>query len=167
MKYLLTGFIIFCSAHLMAQDNVKEQLFYYSPKGLTFIPPFSKPGLVYNGKLYLGNKKLANLFGTLNDDRLNSYFAKYKANKTPSDIFGFIGGVALPLTNIFVSTNAGKINWPLLAAGIVLGGTGGYLNFQAQKNLLYASIYYDQKMGIPHTYLPQQQSIGFAIALGK
>ena len=160
--------LIIGSKNVHAQDRLKEQLFYYSPKGLTFIPPLSKPGLVYNGKLYLGRKKLAILFDTLRDDRLNYHFAKYKANKTPADILGFLGSVALPIANVFISTNSGKVNWPLIGAGVVLGGTGGYLNFQAQKHLLYASMYYDQKMNIKHTtYAPQQPSVGIAISLGK
>ncbi len=170
MKYFFIGccFLLLCSKNLFAQDKIKQQLFYYSPKGLTFIPPFSKPGLVYNGKLYMGRKQLGPLFSTLKDEKLDFFFRKYKANKTPADVLGIVGGFALPIANIFISTNSGKINWPLLGAGILMGGTANYLNFQAQKNLLYASIYYDQKMGIQHTtYQPQQQSIGFAIPLGK
>jgi hypothetical protein len=70
--------------------------------------------------------------------------------------------------NIFISTNQGKINWWLLGTSIVMNGTGGYLNMQAQKNLLLASMYYDKKMGYPHTaYVPQQQSVGIAIPLSK
>jgi|GEM_PF-7058036 len=159
--------LVACAKGLHAQDKVKQKLFYYSPKGLTFIPPFSKPGLLYDGKLYMGRKQLSGLFGRLNDDRLDRYFVKYKANKTPADILSFIGGFALPITNIFISTNAGKVNWPLLATSVLLSGTSGYLNTQAQKHLLYASIYYDQKMGNPHTFTSNQQSIGFAIPLSK
>lgn len=156
------------NSSVQAQDKLKAQLFYYSPKGLTFIPPFSKPGLVYNGQLYIGRKRLAVLFDSLKDDRLNYHFKKYKANKTPADIIGFFTTVVLPITNLVIASNDGKINWPLVAASAALGGTGGYLNFQAQKHLLYSSLYFDQKMGIKHTsYAPQQTSVGITIPLGK
>lgn len=158
-----------CSLNnLQAQDKIKEQLYYYSPKGLTFIPPLSRPGLIYNGQLYIGKKKLGTLFNQLHDINLDIYFLKYKSNKTSADILTFVGGVALPIANIFISTNQGKINWWLLGTSIVMNGTGGYLNMQAQKNLLLASMYYDKKMGYPHTaYVPQQQSVGIAIPLSK
>jgi hypothetical protein len=160
--------VMACSLKMQAQDKIKEQLFYYSPKGLTFIPPLSRPGLVYNGHLYVGKKKLGYLFNELHDMKLDIYFMKYKANKTSADILTFVGGFALPIANIFISTNQGKINWWLLGTSVVLNGTGGYLNMQAQKNLLLASIYYDQKMGYPHNaYVPQQQSVGIAIPLTK
>jgi hypothetical protein len=150
-----------------AQNKVFEQLYYHSPKGLSFIPPLSRPGLVYNGKLYIGKKKLAILFTQLNDAQLNFYFQKYKSNKTTADVLSFIGGVALPLANVFISTNQGKVNWLLIGSSALLNITGGVLNVQAQKNLLLASAYFDKKNGYASNFVPQQQSIGFAIPLSK
>jgi hypothetical protein len=167
-KCIVAFLLLLCiSSNIQAQDKIKQQLFYYSPKGLSFIPPLSKPAIVCNGKMYLGRKQLGRLFDSLKDDRLNRYFEKYKANKTPADILSFTGSVALPIINIFVSSNAGKINWPLLVSSMLLSGTSSYLNFQAQKHLLYASLYYDNKMNQIRTYVPQQQSIGFSIPLTK
>ena len=165
---LLIG--LFCSLHAVAQfdmTNLQSQLFYYNPKGLTFIPPFAKPGLVYNGKLYIGKKKLNVLFKELNDIQLYYYYDRYKANKVAGDIFSFVGSVALPITNIFVSANNGKINWWLLGAGMITGGTGAFLKAKAQQHLLMAALYYDSKMKAqqqqPNSYVPQQTTIGIAI----
>ena len=166
-KLALFIMVVILSSQCFAQKTLQEQLFYYSPKGLTFIPPLSRPGLVYNGKLYIGKNKLNGLFGQLNDEQLSTYFAKYKSNKTTADILTFVGGFALPIANIFISTNQGKINWWLLASSALLNGTGGFLNVQAQKNLLLASVYFDKKMGYTSSIIPQQQTIGFAIPLSK
>jgi len=165
VKFLL---FVFISTTTQAQNKIQEQLFYYSAKGLSFIPPLSRPGLIYDGKLYIGSKKLSTLFSKLNDEQLNLYFKKYKSNKTTADILTFTGSFALPIVNIIVSANDGKLNWWLMGASILMGGTGGFLNVQAQKNLLMASLYYDKKMGYTTaTLIPQQQSIGIVIPLGK
>lgn len=167
MKKILGIVAIFIFSYSTAQ-TIQEKLFYYSSKGISFIPPLSKPGLIYQGKLFTGKKKLSYLFYTLKDEQLNTYFKKYKANKTTADILTITGGVALPLANIIVAANDGKVNWWLIAASAILNGTGGFLNVQAQKNLLLASVYYDKKMGYVNTNLiPQQHSFKIAIPLGK
>lgn len=167
MRKLFVLFFLVASMQGFAQNKVFEQLYYHSPKGLSFIPPLSRPGLVYNGKLYIGKKKLTTLFTQLNDEQLNFYYTKYKANKTTADILTFTGGVVLPLVNIFISTNQGKVNWLLIGSSALLNITGGVLNVQAQKNLLLAAAYFDKKNGYASSFVPQQQSIGFAIPLGK
>ncbi|HNF29906.1 MAG TPA: hypothetical protein PLY81_06465 [Chitinophagaceae bacterium] len=161
---LLTVFIFFQAN----AQKIQEKLFYHSAKGLSFIPPLSKPGLIYEGKLYIGKQRLTGLFYKLNDETLNSYFNKYKANKTAADILTITGGVALPLANIFIAANEGKVNWWLIAASALLNGTGGYLNMQAQKNLLLSSIYFDKKMGYTtNNFKPKQQVVQIAIPIGK
>lgn len=165
-KFILVA-LLFLSSKTMAQGNLTEKLYYHSAKGLTFIPPLSRPGLVYNGKLYIGKNKLQNLFSQLNDKQLNTYFKKYKANKTTADILSFVGGFALPLVNVFISTQQGKVNWYLIGTSAALNVTGNILNLHAQKNLLLAAGYYDQKKGFANSFVPHQQSIGFNIPLGK
>lgn len=167
MRKLLLLLLLVVSVQGFTQSKVFEQLYYHSPKGLCFIPPLSRPGLVYNGKLYIGKKKLTGLFNQLNDEQLNFYFTKYKANKTTADVLTFVGGVALPLVNIFVSTNDGKVNWWLIGSSALLNATGNVLNVQAQKNLLLAAAYFDKKNNYTNTFVPRQQSIGFTIPLGK
>lgn len=166
-KIVLILSLFFCCVNIYAQKKVQEQLYYYSPKGLSFIPPLSRPGLVYKGKLYIGKTKLNVLFNELNDQQLKTYFEKYKANKTTADILTFTGGFVLPLANIFISTNQGKINWWLIGTSAVLNGTGGFLNIQAEKNLLLASTYFDKKMGYANNIIPQQQALTFRIPLSK
>ncbi|MBX2932478.1 MAG: hypothetical protein KF781_11095 [Chitinophagaceae bacterium] len=171
MKKYVVAFVlfVFITPTTQAQkQQLQEQMFYYSVKGISFIPPLSKPGLVYEGKLYMGRKKLAVLFNQLNDEQLNIYFKKYKANKTVADILSFTGTFALPIANIFITANNGKVNWWLLGAGVLLSGTSNFLNVYAQKNLLMASYYFDKKNGFAFSgFVPQQQSIGLAIPLGK
>lgn len=159
--------LLFASSQTFSQGTVTEKLYYHSAKGLTFVPPLSRPGLVYNGKLYIGKNKLQTLFNQLNDDQLNTYFKKYKANKTSADILSFVGGFALPLVNVFISTQQGKVNWYLIGTSAALNVTGNILNLHAQKNLLLAAGYYDQKKGFANSFVPQQRSIGFNIPLGK
>jgi hypothetical protein len=167
IKKLLGVLAIFIFSQATSQ-SIQEKLFYHSAKGLSFIPPLSKPGLIYQGKLYTGKKKLSYLFYSLKDEQLNTYFNKYKANKTTADILTFTGGFALPVVNIIVAANDGKVNWWLIAASAILNGTGGFLNVQAQKNLLLAAIYHDKKMGYTSSnFVPQQQSFKIAIPLGK
>lgn len=169
MKKIVVLVLLICISNVvMAQDKIKQQLFYYSPKGLTFIPPLSKPGFLYDGKLYVGRQQIGALLQQLNEPKLNEYFKKYKSNKTAADILSTTGGVILPLVNVIVSANEGKFNWLLFGAGIVMAGTGGYLNTMAQKNMLTAAIYYDKKLkGEVNHFVPQQQSIGFTIPLGR
>jgi len=175
MKKLIgIGCLLCIVATASAQKTIQERLYYYSPKGLTFVPPLSRPGIIYNGKLFIGKRKLAGLFGLMNDPRMDEYFRKYKANKTTADIIGTTGTVVLPLVNLFVTANNGKINWWLVGAAAIAGGTGGYFNAMAQKNLLMAALYFDEKQKAmppavtkPTSFVPQQQSIGIAIPLSK
>lgn len=167
MKQTMLVILLFTMLQGFAQSSITEKLYYHSPKGLTFIPPLTRPGLVYNGKLYIGKNKLGILFNQLNDDQLNMYFKKYKANKTSADIFTFVGGFALPLANVFLSSQQGKVNWYLIGASALLNATGGVLNVHAQKNLLLAAAYYDQKKGYSTGFVPQQQNIGFTFSLSK
>jgi hypothetical protein len=163
----MLAFLLCISSCVFAQSGVQEQLYYHSPKGLSFIPPLSRPGLVYNGKLYIGKKKLSVLFRDLHDEQLNIYFQKYKSNKTSADILSFVGGFALPIANIFISTNQGKVNWWLIGSSALLNATSGVLKIQAEKNLLLAAVYYDKKKGYADNFVPQQQRIGFTIPLGR
>jgi hypothetical protein len=103
----------------------------------------------------------------LHDEQLNIYFQKYKSNKTSADILSFVGGFALPIANIFISTNQGKVNWWLIGSSALLNATSGVLKIQAEKNLLLAAVYYDKKKGYADNFVPQQQRIGFTIPLGR
>jgi hypothetical protein len=166
-KVVLLCWVLMACSQLQAQDKLKQQLFYYNPKGLSFIPPLSKPGIMYDGKLYVGKKQLEQLFKTLNDAQLNTYFFKYKKNKSAANILS-VAGYILPIVNIAVSANDGKFNWWLFGGGLLTGGVGGYFNGQAQKNLLQGVLYYDNKQKAAVTgFVPRQQTIGIAIPLSK
>jgi hypothetical protein len=165
MRIILIMAFFFVTEASYGQNKAFEKLYYHSPKGLTFIPPLSRPGLVYNGKLYIGKKQLETLFNQLKNPDLDYYFDKYKANKTSADVLTFLGSFALPLANIFISTNQGRVNWWLLGSSVVLNGTGSFLNIQAQKHLLLAAAYYDKKNAQVNNFVPQQQSIGFTVSI--
>ncbi len=166
-KVVLMLLVLIACNQLMAQDKLKQQLFYYNPKGLSFIPPLSKSGIMYDGKLYVGKKQLEQLFKNLNDAQLNTYFLKYKKNKSAANILSVVGYI-LPIVNIAVSANDGKFNWWLFSGGLVAGGVGGYFNGQSQKNLLQGVLYYDNNQKTAATgFVPKQQSIGISIPLSK
>lgn len=164
LLFLLSFFYVALFAQSKAAN---ESLYYYSAKGLTFVPPLSRPGIVKDGKLYIGKRKLSILFSQLNDEKLNTFFAKYKANKTSADVLSITGTVVLPIANLIITAKDGKINWWLFGAALVVNASSNILNIQAQKNLLEATIYYDKRNGFTHIYSPQQATIGITIPLTK
>lgn len=167
-KIVFIFFLSFLCVELLAQNKAaNESLYYYSAKGLTFVPPLSRPGIVKDGKLYIGKRKLNILFSQLNDEKLNAFFKKYKANKNCADVLSVTGTFILPLANLIVTAQDGKVNWWLLGASLIINTTSNILNVQAQKNLLEATIYYDKRNGFTHIYSPQQATIGITIPLTK
>lgn len=168
MKISTIIIFIFClMTNAKAQDKIQEKLYYHSANGFSFVPPLSRPAIVYKGKLYVGKNKLSVLFNQFNDAQMNSYFKKYISNKTTADVLSFTGSVVLPIANIFISTQQGKVNWWLIASSALLNGTAGIFKIQAEKNLMLICTYFDKKMGYAQQIIPSQQSICFTFPLKK
>lgn len=138
----------------------------YNPKGLTFIPALKKPSIIYQGRLHVGRKQLTGLFNHLNNQELNAYFKKYKANKTASAILN-IAGIGLSAYSLLDwRTSDRKFNWYTFGGGLLIGGVSGYLDTKANQNLQNAAIVFD-KATSKTTFAPAQSTISFSIPLSK
>jgi hypothetical protein len=143
-----------------------QQTFYYNPKGLSFIPPLSKPSIIYQGRLFVGRKQLNALFDHLNNEQLNKYYSKYKSNKTASTVFS-LAGFGLSVYS-FVKWRSGddKFNWWTFGGGLACSLTSGYFNSKANQNLLTAAIIFDEATK-KTSFVPSQPTITFSIPLSK
>lgn len=162
-------FLLICLCVLIksvsAQKTIQET-YYYNPRGLTFIPALKKPSIIYQGKLHVGRKQLTGLFNHLNNQELNTYFKKYKANKTASAILN-IAGIGLSAYSLFDWRSSDrKFNWYTFGGGLLIGGVSGYLDTKGNENLRKAAIVFD-KATSNTTFVPVQSSISFTIPLAK
>lgn len=166
MKYFL-GFVLMISClKVNAQSNALEKLYYHNPKGITFIPPLTRPALVYQGKLYAGNKQLAELFKQLNHPQLNLFFKKYKTKRAIGTGFTIIGSI-LPILSLIETRETGNINWWMLGGAFVANTTGRIFHLSAQNQLLGAAAYYGQVTGTSARTFSNPNSIGITLPLGK
>lgn len=163
-KLLFISLVILSSFSAKAQKP--QDVFYYNPVGFTFVPMLKKPAIIYQGKLYTGRKQLNGLFGHLNNEELNSYFKKYKANRTASTILT-VAGVGLSVYSLVDWRSSDKkFNWYTFGGGLVLSGVSGYLDAKASENLRNAAVVYD-KATRKTTFVPQQKTITLTISLAK
>lgn len=166
--YLLVIGILFLLP-LFAQDKINQQLFLQNPRGLGFIPPLSKPGIVYQGKLYLGYDQLLQLYGGFKSPEMMQYLERYKANRNAAAVLGAMG-FAIPIVNTIVSANRGKFNWYLFGASIVLGAGSTYFKSMAQRHLI-ESVMFFEKNGLSQKnatgMFEQPVSFNYTIALGR
>ncbi len=143
-----------------------QDAFYYNPEGFTFMPVLKKPAIIYQGKLFSGRKQLNSLFSHLNNEELNLYYKKYKANRTASTILT-LAGVGLSIYSLvdWRSTDK-KFNWYTFGGGLVLSGVSGYLDGKASENLRNAAVVFD-KATKKTTFTPKQKTITLTFSLAK
>jgi hypothetical protein len=166
-KNLLLVSCFFWLASSVSGQKVIQETFYHNSKGLTYIPPLSRPSLIYQGKLFTGRKQLSALFSHLNNAELNKYFSKYKSNKTASGIIK-VAGIGLSLYSLidWRGTDDGKFNWYVFGGGVVLSGLSGYLDGKAHEHLRNAAVVFDHATQRT-TFRPAQRSLGVVISLSK
>jgi hypothetical protein len=163
-KLLLIFLVSILSLSVEAQKP--QDVFYYNPGGFTFVPMLKKPAIIYQGKLYTGRKQLTGLFNYLNNEELNLYYKKYKANRTASTILT-VAGVGLSVYSLVDWRSSDKkFNWYTFAGGLVLSGASGYLDAKASENLRNAAVVFD-KATRKTTFVPQQKTITLTISLAK
>lgn len=142
------------------------ETYYYNPKGFTFVPALKKPSIIYQGKLFVGRRQLTSLFATVNNEALNAYFKKYKANKTASAVLN-IASFGLSLYSIFDwRRNDKDFNWYTFGGGLLLGGVSGYLDAKGNENLRNAALAFDEATR-KTTFVPAQPTIQFTIPLSR
>jgi hypothetical protein len=165
LKTLFILFFLWVTTEASAQKIIQET-YYYNPKGFTFIPALKKPSIIYQGKLFVGRKQLTALFATVNNQELNAYFKKYKANKTASAILS-VASFGLSLYSILDwRASERKFNWYTFGGGLLLSGVSGYLDAKGNENLRNAAVVFDNATRRT-TFVPQQPSIHFTIPLSR
>jgi hypothetical protein len=163
----LLFFLCFCFfINAASAQKAIQETYYYNPKGLTFIPALKKPSIIYQGRLHVGRKQLTGLFNHLNNQELNAYFKKYKANKRASAILN-IAGIGLSAYSLFDWRRSDrKFNWYTFGGGLLIGGVSGYLDTKGNDNLRKAAIVFD-KATTNTTFAPVQSTVSFTIPLSK
>jgi hypothetical protein len=135
-----TGFI-----DTQAQPITPEsQQFYYSPKGLTFVPSLSKPGLIYQGHLYTGKTSLDYLIQKVNVPECYLEYYDYKTNRTWATVLTFVG-TATSILGLIGTNESRQVNWWLLSSGILINGTSAYLNAVAAQHLRAVAVILDKQ----------------------
>lgn len=162
LKLLFISIVVAVSITASAQKP--EDTYFYNPNGFTFIPVLKKPAIIYQGKLFTGRKQLNGLFSHLNNQELNHFYKKYKANRTASSILTW-AGVGLSIYSLVDWRSSGrKFNWYTFGGGLVLSGVSGYLDGRASENLRNAAIVFDRATRNT-TFVPQQRKITLTISL--
>lgn len=146
MKWIiLLLFSVSFQMHLLGQPPSPESVqFYYNPNGVTFIPTLSKPGLIYNGQLYHGKRRLDYLMALLNNPKYTIYYDQYRSNRTWAGVITILG-TATSLVGLIGTNNSRNINWYLLGGGILLNGTASVLNNIAAQQLKSIAVLMDQE----------------------
>lgn len=158
--------LFICIVADASAQKINQETFYYNPKGFTFMPSLKKPSIIYQGKLFVGRRQLTSLFATLNNEQLNAYFKKYKANKTAAALMT-IASYGLSLYSLIDwRANDKKFNWYTFGGGLLLSGAGGYLDAKGNENLRNAAIVFDHATRNT-TFAPAQSAIRFTIPLSK
>lgn len=135
-----TGIIV-----LQAQPITPEsQQFYYSPKGLTFVPSLTKPGLIYQGHLYTGKTSLDYLIKKVNVPECYLEYFYYKRNRTWATVLTFVG-TATSIVGLIGTNENRQVNWWLLGSGILINGTSAYLNAAAAQHLRAVALILDKQ----------------------
>lgn len=122
----------------------ESQQFYYSAKGMSFVPSLTKPGLIYQGQLYSGKARLDYLISKVNVPECYFEYEDYKRNRTWATILTFVG-TATSIVGLIGTNENRHINWYLLSGGILISGTSAMLNAAAAQHLRAAAIILDQQ----------------------
>lgn len=139
-KFLIGLFCLSAVYACQAQTPVLDaQMYYHNPSGLGFIPTLARPALVYQGRLYSGNRQLSALVNQLNQPEVTMHFQQYKRNKTGAIALNVVGTLAALSSIIIWNNENNSARWWLLGGGIVCSGTGGVLNGIASQHLRAAA----------------------------
>lgn len=157
---------LFCTTTEATSQKIIQETYYYNPRGFTFIPALKKPSIIYQGKLFVGRKQLTSLFATVNNAHLNTYFKKYKSNKTTSAILN-VASFGLSLYSL-IDWRAGDrdFNWYTFGGGLLLTGVSGYLDAKGNEQLRNAALVFDNATRST-TFVPRQKTIRFTIPLSR
>jgi hypothetical protein len=137
------GFCSFVQAQVPPVTPESQQ-FYYSPKGMSFVPSLTKPGLIYKGQLYTGKASLDYLISKVNVPECQFEYEDYKRNRTWASILTFVG-TATSIVGLIGTNENRKINWYLLGGGILVSGTSAILNAAAAQHLRAVAVNLDQQ----------------------
>ena len=145
-KLIAVLFIFYISILVgFAQPITPEsQQFYYSPKGLTFVPSLTKPGLIYQGHLYTGKTSLDYLIAKVNVPECYLEYEDYKNNRTWATVLTFVG-TATSIVGLIGTNENRQVNWWLLGGGILISGTSAYLNAAAAAHLRAVAVLLDKQ----------------------
>jgi hypothetical protein len=121
----------------------ESQQFYYSPKGMSFVPSLTKPGLIYQGQLYTGKASLDYLIAKVNIPECSLAYINYKRNRTWATVLTFVG-TATSIVGLIGTNENRNINWYLLSGGILISGTSAILNAAAAQHLKAVAVNLDQ-----------------------
>lgn len=144
---LIIVFFIFLSGFVIAQAQPitpESQQFYYSPKGLTFVPSLTKPGLIYLGHLYTGKTSLDYLIEKVNVPDCYLEYFDYKRNRTWATVLTFVG-TATSIVGLIGTNESRQVNWWLLGGGVLINGTSAYLNAAAAAHLRNVAVILDKQ----------------------
>lgn len=146
MKWIaLLLLAIFLQSNVLGQPPSPESVqFYYNPKGVSYIPALSKPGLIYNGQLYNGKRRLDYLMAYLNNPQYTIYYDQYRSNRTWAGIITVLG-TATSVVGLIGTNGSRNINWYLLGGGLILNGTAAVLNSIAAQQLRSIAVLMDQE----------------------
>ncbi|HQR93676.1 MAG: hypothetical protein B7Y15_07065 [Bacteroidetes bacterium 24-39-8] len=146
MKWIALMLLVF-SLHssLLGQPPSPESVqFYYNPRGVSYIPALTKPGLIYNGQLYNGKRRLDYLMAQLNNPQYTIYYDQYRSNRTWAGIITVLG-TATSIVGLIGTNDNRSINWYLLGGGLILNGTAAVLNSIAAQQLRSIAVLMDQE----------------------
>ena len=150
------------SMKLFAQvppSTPESQQFYYSAKGMSFVPSLTKPGLIYQGQLYTGKASLDYLIAKVNVPECYLEYIDYKRNRTWATVLTFVG-TASSIVGLIGTNNNRNINWYFLGGGIVLNGSSAILNAAASQHLRAVAMNLDlQKNRTSMVGFPKQVGI--------
>ena len=164
--FFLGIFFLLLIQSLHAQPTtVESQQYYESSKGIAYVPVSTKPSLIYQGKLYNGNKRLNYLIEQLKDPASTILYSQYKENRTWATILMLLGSTT-SIIGLLGTNNESTINWYLLGGGLLLNGTAGVLNNIASQQLRAIAVQADKK-NKPIGFIQSPNNLGIHLPLKK
>lgn len=122
----------------------ESQQFYYNAQGVSYVPAMTKPGLIYQGQLYNGKRRLDYLIAKLDDPRYRILYNRYRVNRTWASVLTILG-TATSVVGLTGTNDNRNINWFLLGGGIVLNASAAVVNAIAAQELRAIAVLMDQQ----------------------
>lgn len=168
LKIFITLIVFLFCFSVEAQErpiSPESQQFYYSPKGMSYVPSLTKPGLIYQGQLYTGKRSLDYVINKVNVPECYLEYIYYKRNKTWATLLTVVGS-ATSIVGLIGTNENRQVNWYLLGGGILINGASAYLNAAASQHLRAVAVILDQqksRTGMIHS--PKQLGITIPLNL--